>query len=225
MTVKEILALEPSELSALKGSDLRAALRTVANAGNKRLKRLEDAGLSNSPAALYIREHGGAFTYSKKILPDDKTARREFDRALNFIKAKTSSIPTAREYQEKVNSFLAEHARIALVETTEDGSRIFDKTAELTDEQQKKFWRVWSRFKERAEYKSYYQKSRVQNTITQFIIKHPDEIPDAGDKSPDWTRTDKVLDAVLKRAYEESEAVDISDVRKNAPAFEREFET
>ena len=57
LTVKNLLNLDYAEINALTKdqlSQLRKAVKVLADAGNKRLKRFEDAG-EESPAYQYIK--------------------------------------------------------------------------------------------------------------------------------------------------------------------------
>ena len=92
--VDDLLDLNPDKLSA---SELRQVVSRIASAGNKRLKRLDAAGVS-SRAADVVRESGGKFSVKGKSTAELKA---EFMREKNFFDRKTSSLSGIKEVQRE----------------------------------------------------------------------------------------------------------------------------
>lgn len=210
--------MSPSERLKLTDKELRQVVRTLADAGNKRLKRLEQAGLGNSPAASFISREGGKFSTKGKSTRG--ALQKELQRELNFFSAKTSNVKSAREYQVQTENFLASVARTATGDYDPKTGKPVFATQPLTPEQQKAFWTVWSHYKYSPTYQYYYQKEQVQSYITQYVIENASRINAAAEFYKDsdtpyyrqgWVTFDEMLRDVEKRVYEEGE-MDLSDL-------------
>lgn len=207
MTVEQALQMTPSERLKLSDKELRQVVRTLADAGNKRLKRLEQAGLGNSPAASFISRDG---KFSTKGKTSRGALQKELQRELNFFSAKTSNVKSAREYQAQTQNFLASVARRATGAYDPQTGRPVFATQPLTEEQEQAFWKAWSHFKESPAYKQYYQQAQVQAAITEYAIEDYPRIEDPDDED-DWTTLDEVIRAAITKTYEQGE-MDLSDL-------------
>ena len=77
---------------------VKEQLKQYFNTLNHRIQRLESAGYTNVPAYLAMQKSGGRFTIGNKSLAE---LSKEFSRAQNFEKAKTSTVSYAKSYIEK----------------------------------------------------------------------------------------------------------------------------
>lgn len=93
-SVSELLDINPDKLSA---EDLRQVVSRIASAGNKRLKRLDQAGVK-SRAADVVKESGGKFSVKGKT---EDELRAEFMREKNFFERKTSSLKGIKQIQKE----------------------------------------------------------------------------------------------------------------------------
>lgn len=110
LTVDEILNLGDDVLNSLKARDMSRALRTVALAANKRVKRLEQYAKkrkgkyvekANSPGIdLTALNHlqGGKFGVGNKNLNE---MRQELARARRFMQSKASTVKGAKQLRQK----------------------------------------------------------------------------------------------------------------------------
>lgn len=102
ITVKNLLNLDYAEINALtkeQTAQLRKAVKVLADAGNKRLKRFEDAG-EESPAYQYIKggkRAKGKFSTKGKDL---EQLKGEFKRAADFMKSATGSLRGWKEVKQ-----------------------------------------------------------------------------------------------------------------------------
>lgn len=88
LSVNDIISMSGADLSKLSLSDLRKVTGRLVSAGNKRIRRLEQAGLTPSSLAK-LDISGGAFSTKGK---DVNQLRAEFVRARQFLKNKTSTV-------------------------------------------------------------------------------------------------------------------------------------
>lgn len=77
---------------------VKEQLKQYFNTLNHRVQRLESAGYTNVPAYIAMQKSGGRFTIGNKSLAE---LSKEFARAQNFEKAKTSTVSYAKSYIEK----------------------------------------------------------------------------------------------------------------------------
>lgn len=90
-SVDSIANMDITEFMGLSKSQLRQAVSRLADAANKRLRRLENAGI-NSMAAFEVQESGGKFSTRGK---DEYQLQAEFQRARQFITDATSTVKGA----------------------------------------------------------------------------------------------------------------------------------
>lgn len=94
--VKEYINLSATDFSKLNEKQLRHVVQTLADAGNKRIKRMQSVGLK-SPALNYLEHSKGGTkltTKGKKL----NQLRAEYIRAKNFLNAETGSVRGARQF-------------------------------------------------------------------------------------------------------------------------------
>lgn len=94
LKIKDILNMDVSDLNKLGKKDLQKITGRLVSAGNKRLRRAEEKGIS-SPAFSYVENNGGVFSTKGKTL---NQLRAEFVRAKNFLEAETSTIKGAEKF-------------------------------------------------------------------------------------------------------------------------------
>ena len=97
MTTSELLNLSSVEISKLKKPQLRKIVQTLASTSNKRLKRLQQKGIS-TPASRYVNKSGKFSTKGKNI----NQLRAEYIRAKNFLQSKTSTLKGYKQFKKEV---------------------------------------------------------------------------------------------------------------------------
>lgn len=93
-SVKDILSMDVSEFNKLGLKDMQKITGRLVSAGNKRLRRAEEKGIT-SPAFAYIESSGGYFSTKGKNL---NQLRAEFVRAKNFLESETGTIKGAEKF-------------------------------------------------------------------------------------------------------------------------------
>lgn len=101
LSTQDILSISPQQLKNLGESDLRRLSTRLVSSANKRLRRIEQAGVE-SPALREVKESGGAFSVKGKSY---NQLQHEFARARRFFKSKTSTVQGSRKYTQKFNDF------------------------------------------------------------------------------------------------------------------------
>lgn len=119
-----------SKVMSMSRKELAKATSTLAQAGNKRLKRFKEKNIT-TPATEYIKKHGGRFSTKGKDL---EQLREEFQRAKDFLSKETSTIKGFRNWENKIADTLKTNAGI-------------DYNA-LTERQKRKFWKAYSKLEE-----------------------------------------------------------------------------
>lgn len=97
LSVKKILSMDVSEFNKLNKRDLQKITGRLVSAGNKRLRRAEEAGVT-SPAFAFIRDNGGFFSTKDKNI---NQLRSEFVRAKNFLESETGTIKGAIKFRKE----------------------------------------------------------------------------------------------------------------------------
>ena len=116
LTVKNLLTLDYAEINNIDASQivqLRKAVKVLADAGNKRLKRFEEKG-EESPAFQYVKggkRSKGNFTTKGKDLNQLKA---EFQRAKTFMTSKTGSLTGWKKVKEETIDKLKAESNIEL---------------------------------------------------------------------------------------------------------------
>lgn len=128
--LSEIREYSLSKVMSMSRKELAKVTSTLAQAGNKRLKRFQEKNIT-TPATEYIKKHGGRFSTKGKDL---EQLREEFQRAKDFLSKETSTIKGFRSWENKIANTLKTNAGI-------------DYNA-LTDRQKRKFWKAYSKLEE-----------------------------------------------------------------------------
>lgn len=128
--LSEIREYSLSKVMSMSRRELAKATSTLAQAGNKRLKRFQEKNIT-TPATEYIKKHGGRFSTKGKDL---EQLREEFQRAKDFLSKETSTIKGFRSWENKIADTLKTNAGI-------------DYNA-LTERQKRKFWKAYSKLEE-----------------------------------------------------------------------------
>ena len=119
-----------TKVMSMSRKELAKATSTLAQAGNKRLKRFQEKNIT-TPATEYIKKHGGRFSTKGK---DVKELREEFQRAKGFLESETSTITGYRAWESKITETLKTKTGI-------------DYNA-LTEREKRKFWKAYSKLEE-----------------------------------------------------------------------------
>ena len=115
MSITEIMNIDLDSFNKMNERELRAITSRLVSAGNKRIRRLTEKGIT-SPA---IRSLGTDTSFSTK-LPKGVTReqrvnalRSEFSRARNFLSSKTSTMGGYRKYVKEVKNEIAESVGVS----------------------------------------------------------------------------------------------------------------
>lgn len=126
MTTKEILNLSSAEISKLKKPQLRKAVQILSSAANKRLKRLEQKGVS-TPATRYANKTGRFSTKGKNI----NQLRAEFIRVKNFMESKTSTLTGYKKFKKEVQNKLINKGIKISSENIDNVFKIYEKIKDM----------------------------------------------------------------------------------------------
>lgn len=97
LSINDIMSMDIRDFNKMSESDLRKVTGRLVSAGNKRMRRMESAGIE-SPSLRKAEKSGGAFTVKDKNI---NQLRSEFMRAKSFLQSPTSSIKGYKETQKK----------------------------------------------------------------------------------------------------------------------------
>lgn len=170
--VQRVLSTDIAKLEKMERAELAKEVSILASAGNKRIKRLQQAGY-NTPALRYTMRHGGNFSVKGK---DKDALLEEFKRVKGFLNAKTSSVRGAKqsikEFNENMNKLNPD-----------------DKKHELTNEEIETFWEAVDRIREEkpvtfneqclqyiGKIEKYVERGRTPNQIKSYIKKALEKI-------------------------------------------------
>lgn len=131
-SIKEIMDISIDEFSHLSKTELRQAVSRLADAANKRLKRLEKSDLA-SPAYMEATEGGNKFSTRGK---SEIELQIEYRRVSNFLQDKTSTIKGSRAYMEEARQNLKDTFGIDInksdfAELITDYKRIIDESPDF----------------------------------------------------------------------------------------------
>lgn len=129
LSVKKILSMDVSEFNKLNKRDLQKITGRLVSAGNKRLRRAEEAGVT-SPAFAFIRDHGGFFSTKDKNI---NQLRSEFVRAKNFLESETGTIKGAVKFRKDSIAALKKEGVTMSEETFDIVMRSYEKLKELDE--------------------------------------------------------------------------------------------
>ena len=108
LSIRDIMDIDLDTFNSLNERELRAITSRLVSASNKRIRRLQEHGIS-SPALYSL---GSDKVFSTKLPTDISTQQRvnklrsEFARARNFLGMKTSTISGYRKYEKQVRKDL-----------------------------------------------------------------------------------------------------------------------
>ena len=124
MTVRELLDI--SDVNKFTEKTLRAAVRTLSNAANKRVRNINNAGVI-SPAVRAVEQHG-------KFTPKGKTRNQllsEFVRAVNFLQSETSTVAGARKFTDNIRKNLGLNKTATAEEITSENKGFWNTFTDL----------------------------------------------------------------------------------------------
>jgi hypothetical protein len=102
MKVKEILQLSDVQINKMSRRELSQVTSILSSAANKRIARIEKAGVT-SPAVANVKRHDGKFSVKGK---NTNQLRSEFARARNFMQNATSSVRGAKQSAKQIEKNL-----------------------------------------------------------------------------------------------------------------------
>ena len=102
MKVKEILNLSDVQINKMSRKELAQVTSILASAANKRIARIERAGVT-SPAVANVKAHDGKFSVKGK---NTNQLRGEFARARNFMSNVTSTVKGAKSSARQIEKNL-----------------------------------------------------------------------------------------------------------------------
>lgn len=102
MKVKEILQLSDVQINKMSRRELAQVTSILSSAANKRISRIEKAGVT-SPAVANVKRHDGKFSVKGK---NTNQLRSEFARARNFMQNATSSVRGAKQSAKQIEKNL-----------------------------------------------------------------------------------------------------------------------
>ena len=102
MKVKEILNLSDVQINKMTRKELAQVTSILASAANKRIARIEKAGVT-SPAVSNVKSHEGRFSVKGK---NTNQLRGEFARARNFMNNVTSTVKGAKSSARQIEKNL-----------------------------------------------------------------------------------------------------------------------
>ena len=102
MKVKDILRLSDVQINKMSRRELAQVTSILASAANKRIARIEKAGVT-SPAAANVKAHEGRFSVKGK---NTNQLRGEFARARNFMNNVTSTVKGAKSSARQIEKNL-----------------------------------------------------------------------------------------------------------------------
>ena len=180
MTVRELLDIDISDVNKFNEKTLRAAVQTLSSAANKRVRRINAAGVI-SPAVRAVEQQGN-FT------PKGKTRNQllsEFVRAVNFLQSETSTVKGARKFTDNIRK------NLGLNKTA---------TADEINNENKNYWNTYTDLYNKAQNlwtHSRLGSLRVQEIITDIRAEHTNET---------WQEISDRAQAELDRLYIEESA-------------------
>ena len=102
MKVKEILQMSDVQINKMSRRELAQVTSILASAANKRIARIEKAGVT-SPAVQSVKSHDGKFSVKGK---NTNQLRGEFARARNFMSNVTSTVKGAKSSARQIEKNL-----------------------------------------------------------------------------------------------------------------------
>lgn len=128
MRWQDLVDISVDEFNRMNKSELKAATQILASAGNKRIKRMQEAGKVSSSAEYVLKK--GKFSTAGKTF---QQLKNEFMRAKQFMESKTGSLAAMTKLEKKSISALSEAG-----------------VSGVTSENYGEFWRAYEELKRAA---------------------------------------------------------------------------
>ena len=149
--ISDLVNINYDAFNSMDAKQLRAVIRQMSSAANKRLSQLEEKGIS-TPATQSAERSGGKFSTAGKSLNE---LRAEYSRVRNFLKSETSTKKGYNKFQANTLKSLGL------------------KESEITPKQFQKLWSSYDRLKEQhPEIEGAANKYKVLNAISERIQKN-----------------------------------------------------
>lgn len=103
MRWQDLVNISVDQFNRMNKSELKAATQILASAGNKRIKRMQEAGKVSSSAEYVLKK--GKFSTAGKTF---QQLKNEFMRAKQFMESKTGSLAAMTKLEKKSISALSE---------------------------------------------------------------------------------------------------------------------
>lgn len=126
MTVRELLDIDITDVNKFNEKTLRAAVQTLSDAANKRVRRINNAGVI-SPAVRAVEQHGN-FTPRGK---NRNQLLSEFVRAVNFLQSETSTVAGARKFTDNIRKNLGLNKTATAEEITSENKGFWNTFTDL----------------------------------------------------------------------------------------------
>lgn len=172
-TVEKIKNLEYDDILKLNEKELRKALNTAVSAANKRIKRLEESGVSSG--ALENLKSNRTQQYFSSKDKDYKQLRAELMRARNFLRAKSSTLRGAKKIEKEI------------------GKRINFDYSSMNKKQKNTFWESYNEIKKMYPNLAYQDSEKLQREVVKMYRKNTNI------KTDDLIS--KTSDYILKKYY------------------------
>lgn len=180
MTVRELLDIDISDVNKFNEKTLRAAVQTLSSTANKRVRRINNAGVV-SPAVRAAEQQG-------KFTPKGKNRNQllsEFVRTVNFLQSETSTVKGARKFTDKIRKNLGMNKTATADEINNENKNYWNTYTDLYNKAQN----LWTH--------SRLGSLRVQEIITDIRAEHFNET---------WQKISDRAQAELDKLYIEESA-------------------
>jgi len=203
-SISQLMSIDIEDINSMKTSDLAKIVQQLADAGNKRLKRLATSGNEDSFAYKSAMESGGRFSISGQRANQGKL-KSEFVRVRNFLQAKTSTVKGWKNEIKNVVNRLSNSESVSIPKK--------NIQEYMEDVENRRFY--WNAYNEIRKNYVDLDSTRIQQMLSQTIIKHQeitsmDEIV-------------KMVDFKIQQAYESGFTLSDEELDEefyNSPVFE-----
>lgn len=131
LSVNEIINMDIATFNSYNLKDMQKIVGRLVSAGNKRVRRMEQAGLKSTPVTK-LMESGGMLSTKGKNL---NQLRSEFMRAKNFLEDSRSSVAGQRKFRKEVIDKLAKDHNVKIsVSQFDNFFEVYEKLKELRPE-------------------------------------------------------------------------------------------
>lgn len=133
MTVNDVMNLDISSIEQMTRAELAGAVKILADAGNKRIARLEK-NATFSPALDSVKRSGGKFSTRGK---NEQQLISELQRAKYFMELKSSTVKGAKIARQKTEKFFREKVGIDFSQLSKNDSKIMYDVMKLMQQEYK----------------------------------------------------------------------------------------